>query len=87
MKKKTRAIKCSYLLEALSFSLLDFIIDGLPLGSLHLDLLLNLLLSQLLDLLKLGLEAFGLNGAGSLELSELFVLFAYNIRAFIYFFL
>lgn len=52
---------CSHLLESLRFPLFDFIIDGLPSCSLHLNLLLNFLLRQLLDLLKFSLQVLGLD--------------------------
>lgn len=57
-----------HLLTALCLSLLDFLVNFFPSCSFLLDLLLDLLLCELLDLLELGFQAFGLDGASPLQL-------------------
>lgn len=69
----------SYLLEPLCFPLFDFIINRLSARSLHLNLFLDFLFRELLDLLEFRLEVLGLDGAGSLELGQLLVLFADSV--------
>ena len=74
----------TYLLEPFSFPLFDLLVHGLPPRSLLLDLPLDLLVRVLLDLLKLGLEVLGLDGAGPLELHQLLVLLAHGVGALVH---